>query len=77
MTTEEKESVDVGKSLRILMAARNVSNRDIMPSLDLKSPMGVTYYRKQKILNGKIIQKIADYFEISVPEFLNLSLIVK
>jgi plasmid maintenance system antidote protein VapI len=76
MTSEQKAKIDVGKSLRIIMAARNVSNAELAKDLDLASSMGITYYRKRKSLNSDIVERLANHFGLSVGEFLNLAALV-
>lgn len=69
--------VDAGKALRIIMAARNITNEELAIGLELKTPMTISYYRKQKSLSQGVVTRLANYFDMTVPEFLNISLIIQ
>lgn len=69
----KKPEPDIGKSLRMAMAATGVTNKQLAADLGLASDMNITYYRGQKRLRDSIIEELAAYFKMTKAEFIALA----
>lgn len=61
--------MDAGKSLRVFMTERNVSAKQLGNDLNI-SPSTVATLRKSKLISGKNLQMLCNYFYASPSEFL-------
>ena len=69
----KKPENDIGKSLRIAMAATGVTNKQLASDLGLASDMNITYYRNQKKLRDAIVEELAAYFKMTKADFIALA----
>ncbi len=69
--TKTGDKMNIGKSVKVAMAQKELSINDVVVGLGISYPQ-VSVYRKKPIQSGAIIQRLADYFEMSVSEFVAL-----
>jgi len=65
--------MNVGKSLRIIMAVKNISNTELAKKLGLETPMAITYYRKKKKINMIYIDRLAAALGMTTKEFIDVA----
>mgnify|MGYP001048109362 FL=1 len=63
---------NVGKSLRIAQAMKDVKNIDLAERFNVK-PQQVIRWRNTEDMYIHRVQEFADYFEMSLAEFIGLS----
>ncbi len=63
------KSMNAGKSLRMLMERRDISCEELQNDLGI-SATTVSKLRKKKLMSGKNVVLLSDYFIISCADFI-------
>ncbi len=61
--------MNTGKSLRILMAAKNISSNELAEKLGCTTQT-IVNYRKNENQSFIAVEKLADFFEMSADKFI-------
>jgi DNA-binding Xre family transcriptional regulator len=62
-------NLNAGKALRVLMAARNIAADKLKDDLGVSSTT-ISTLRREKLISGKNLAMLANYFEISAANFI-------
>ena len=63
--------MDTGKSLRVMQAKFNLSNKALAKNMGEHEP-SISRYRKSKIMSGAAIIAFSDYFGVACWEFIKM-----
>lgn len=69
MKTGKLVNMDAGKSLRVLMAKNEVSRAKLAEDLGV-SVQSISALRGNKLISGKNLAKLAEYFNVTPSEFI-------
>lgn len=62
--------MNIGKSLRIVMAVKQISNSDLAEKLGLQTPMAISYYRNKEKINMMYVDRLAKALDMTTEEFV-------